>query len=64
MIKEYKIGDFLERVKNPIDLNDSVTYKRVTIKINHQGVSLRDKALGSNIGTKKQFIIKWQMKRR
>lgn len=52
-----KIGDFLNRVKNPIELNDSIEYKRVTIKTNHQGVLLRDVEIGAKIGTKKQFTI-------
>lgn len=52
-----KIGDFLNRVKNPIELNDSIEYKRVTIKTNHQGVLLRDIEIGARIGTKKQFTI-------
>ena len=53
-----KIGDFLKRSKIPIDINDDVEYKRVTIKIKHNGVSLRDNEIGRRIGTKKQFILK------
>ncbi|GBF22430.1 type-1 restriction enzyme EcoKI specificity protein [Arenibacter sp. NBRC 103722] len=58
MIRQFKIGDFLKRIKNQIDINDSVKYKRVTVSGNHNGVSLRDEVLGSAIGTKKQFTIK------
>lgn len=57
MVKEYKIGDFLKRVKNAIEIQDGVLYKRVTIKTNHQGVTLRDQADGSVIGTKSQFTV-------
>ena len=57
MTREFKIGDFLKRIKNQIDINDSVKYKRVTVSGNHNGVSLRDEVLGSAIGTKKQFTI-------
>jgi type I restriction enzyme, S subunit len=57
MVKEYKIGDFLKRVKNAIEIQDGVLYKRVTIKTNHQGVTLRDQADGSVIGTKNQFTV-------
>ncbi|WP_258099551.1 restriction endonuclease subunit S [Marinoscillum pacificum] len=56
-MKSYTISDFLRRVKNPIDLDDSTSYKRVTIKTNHQGVYLRDTEIGARIGTKKQFVI-------
>lgn len=58
MTRQFKIGDFLKRIKNQIDINDSVKYKRVTVSGNHKGVSLRDEVLGSAIGTKKQFTIK------
>ncbi|MGN7863098.1 restriction endonuclease subunit S [Chryseobacterium sp. 22458] len=53
-----KFGDFLKRSKISIDLDDSLDYKRVTIKIKHGGVSLRDIEIGKKIGTKKQFILK------
>lgn len=52
------IGSFLNRIKDSIEIQDNIEYKRVTIKTNHKGVKLRNKALGSTIGTKKQFKIK------
>lgn len=52
------IRSFLKRVKNPIDIEDDKTYKRVTIKTNHNGISLRDEEIGIKIGTKKQFTVK------
>lgn len=57
-MKLTKIGDFLKRSKIPIDILDNEEYKRVTIRINHNGVSLRDTEIGKKIGTKKQFILK------
>ena len=57
-MKLTKIGEFLKRSKIPIDIEDKVEYNRVTIRINHNGVSLRDSELGKLIGTKKQFILK------
>lgn len=53
-----RIGDFLTRVKLPIDIKDTVKYKRITIKINHNGVSMRDEEIGAKIGTKKQFVVR------
>lgn len=53
MAKEYFIGDFLKRIKRPIDLIDTTDYKLVTIKMNHKGVVLR--------GLKKGFEIKSNM---
>jgi type I restriction enzyme S subunit len=57
MAKEFKIKDFLKRIKNTVEIKDGVLYKRVTVSGNHKGVSLRDKVDGSKIGTKKQFTI-------
>lgn len=57
MAKDFKIKDFLKRIKNTIEIKDGVLYKRVTVSGNHKGVSLRDKVDGSKIGTKKQFTI-------
>jgi type I restriction enzyme, S subunit len=56
--KKSKIGSFLKRSKIPVDIEDNKEYGRVTIRINHNGVSLRDTEVGSKIGTKKQFILK------
>ena len=53
-----KIASFLKRNKTQIIVDDSTTYKRVTIKLYNNGVFLRDTEIGKNIGTKKQFIIK------
>ena len=52
-----KIGDFLKRSKIAVDIEDLIEYNRVTIRINHNGVSLRDQEIGNKIGTKKQFIL-------
>jgi restriction endonuclease S subunit len=53
-----KIGEFLKRNKTIINIEDNKEYKRVTIKINNGGVFLRDIKKGSEIGTKKQYLIK------
>src|SRR5665648_38516 len=52
------IGTFFKRNKTFIEIENDIEYKRVTIKINNGGVYLRDKEIGKNIGTKKQFLIK------
>ncbi|MBX7153844.1 MAG: restriction endonuclease subunit S [Bacteriodetes bacterium] len=52
-----QIKKFLKRIKIPIDIQDNVDYKRITIRINHQGISLRDIVKGVVIGTKKQFKV-------
>lgn len=57
-MRKLKVGDVLKRVKNTTTLDDNQRYKRVTIKMNHKGVSIRDIELGINIGTKSQFFIR------
>lgn len=53
MAKEYLISDFLKRIKRPIELSENSEYKLVTIKMNHNGVTLRE--------IKKGFEIKSNM---
>jgi len=49
MAKEYLIGDFLKRIKRPIKLVDDQDYKLVTIKMNHNGLVLRELKKGALI---------------
>lgn len=53
-----RIGDFLIKNRNVINIDDDITYKRVTVRINNNGVFLRDTEKGLNIGTKKQYLAK------
>ena len=52
MAKEYLIGDFLKRIKRPIELIENQSYKLVTIKLNHNGVVLREHKNGGLIKSK------------
>lgn len=53
-----KIGSFLKRNKTQVKIQDGVIYKRATIRVNGNGISLRDELDGREIGTKNQFLIK------
>lgn len=53
-----RVGDMLVRLKTPVEIQDTEFYKRLTIRINHQGVSVRDTEIGANIGTKSQFRVR------
>jgi len=53
-----KISDLIIRNKTAILIEDEHLYNRVTIKMNSKGIIIRDKVIGEDIGTKKQFIIK------
>lgn len=52
------IGSFLKRRKDSVEIENSIVYKRITIKTKHQGIFLRDEVKGSLIGTKLQFTVK------
>lgn len=52
-----RIGDFLKRNKEPIKIQDGISYKRPTIRVNGNGINLRDEVDGKVIGTKNQFRI-------
>ncbi len=54
----YKIGEVFERQFDSFHISDIETYKRITIKTRGQGISLRDRAQGMTIGTKRQFRVK------
>ncbi|MFC3803824.1 restriction endonuclease subunit S [Cohnella sp. GCM10012308] len=55
-MKKYKVGQILNRVKDPLVIEDGQEYKRLTIRMYHKGVCVRDVELGENIGTKNQFL--------
>ncbi len=50
-----KIGDFLIRSRNQVEIENGKSYQRVTIKINNGGVIPRDIEIGERIGTKLQY---------
>lgn len=58
MAKKHKIGDFLIRIKRPIELIPDRDYKLVTIKMNHKGVVLRGKKKGALIKSKMYEVQK------
>lgn len=56
-MNKVKIKSLLTRIKNTVSIEDTKTYKRVTIKTKNKGIYLRDNKIGREIGTKNQFII-------
>jgi len=53
-----RLGDVLLRHKDSLDIEDDEGYTRLTIRMNGQGVGIRDKVFGREIGTKRQFRVK------
>ena len=52
-----RIGSFLVRRKEAIDIQDGIIYKRVTVSTKGGNITIRDEKDGKLIGTKKQFVI-------
>lgn len=53
-----QLGDVLCRVKAELAVDDSVTYKQVTVRLWNKGVILRGEQGGIDIKTKRQFYVK------
>jgi type I restriction enzyme S subunit len=53
-----RLGDVLLRNKDALDIEEDEEYTRLTIRMNGQGVGVRDNVCGREIGTKRQFRVK------
>jgi type I restriction enzyme S subunit len=53
-----RLGEVLTRIKDEISVEDKQTYARLTIRMNGNGIVLRDRVPGHVIGTKKQFLAR------
>lgn len=51
------LGEILFRIKDEIHLINKETYKQVTVRLWNKGVILRGERLGSEIQTKRQFLV-------
>jgi type I restriction enzyme S subunit len=52
------MGELLHRRRDAIVVRDDSEYKRVTIRLDGKGVELRDRAIGFDVGTKLQFVVR------
>lgn len=55
-----ELGQVVTRVKEEINVHDEQTYARLTIRMNGNGIVLRDRIPGHEIGTKKQCRVTMQ----
>jgi len=55
--RSIKIGDFLHRIRIPVDIEDDQDYNLVTIRMHHKGVALRGTKRGKDIGTKRMYRV-------
>lgn len=51
-----QLSKVLNRIKEPIIIDDDCLYKRITVRLYGQGVLQRDEIFGKDIGTKRQFV--------
>ena len=61
MIKDFPLmplSKLIQRKKDEIIILEFETYSRITIHLNGRGISVRDKVIGRDIGTKRQFVVK------
>jgi len=52
------IGDFLKRIRRPIEIENTSEYKLLTVKLHHKGVVLRCIKKGTEIRSKKMYTVK------
>lgn len=52
------LSQVMERIKEPILVENDKLYKRITVRLYGLGVLQRDEILGKDIGTKKQFVAR------
>ncbi|UOQ80995.1 restriction endonuclease subunit S [Hymenobacter sp. 5414T-23] len=55
--RSIRIGDFLHRVRIPVDIKDDQDYNLVTIRMHHKGVALRGIKRGKDIGSKRMYRV-------
>lgn len=53
-----KLADVLRQVSDSVILEDNILYTRITVRLFNKGIIERDRVLGSEIGTKKQFLVR------
>ena len=53
-----RLAEVLKRVKDEINVEDEHTYARLTIRMKGNGIVLRDRVSGFEIGTKRQFVAR------
>lgn len=54
--KIYKLSELVKRKKVSANIESDKTYKRVTVKLYHKGVFLRDEEIGSNIKSSMFYV--------
>ena len=55
--KEYRIGDFLKRIKRNIPIEAGQEYSLLTIKLYHKGIVPRGEKSGNDIKAKTMFLV-------
>ena len=56
--KSVPLSLLLRQTRQPVTLENGTEYKQVTVSLHGRGVGLRRRALGEEIRTKRQFVIR------
>src|ERR1035437_5475364 len=56
--RKVKVGDFLIRVKDLVEIIDNEEYKLITIRLYHKGIKLRKQVNGSEFQAQKMSRVK------
>ena len=52
-----RLSDILNLSEEKIQILDDQYYDRITVRLGGKGITLRDRVLGSSIGTKRQYVV-------
>ena len=56
-MSDVQIGDFLQRIRRPVDISADQDYRLVTVKLHHKGVVLRQSKSGRDIRATKMYEV-------
>ena len=53
-----RLGECIDQRKTPVFIEDSKTYRRVTVQVHARGIVPRDEVEGRDIKTKRQYVTR------
>jgi type I restriction enzyme S subunit len=56
--RRVRLGEFVKERNGFITINDSMTYRRITVRLHNRGIDLRDQVPGFKLKTKKQKVVR------
>ena len=53
-----RLSEVLSQSNESVMIEDDKMYRRITVKLNNRGITLRDEVLGATIGTRRQAVVR------